>query len=61
MILATLPLSFMQVGVIQILGSVAHVVDLHDFTIWFVPSCELRDMSVLDTMAVVLPSNTHLH
>jgi hypothetical protein len=51
----------MQVGVIQILGSVAHVVDLHDFTIWFVPSCELRDMSVLDTMAVVLPSNTHLH
>ena len=51
----------MQVGVIQILGPVAHVVDLHDFTIWFVPSCELRDMFVLDTMAVVLPSNTHLH
>lgn len=51
----------MQVGVIEWLGSFARVLDLHDGTIWILPTGHLQDFVSIDEVDVVLFLNTSVH
>lgn len=61
MIIATVPQGLMQVGVIEWLGAFARVLDLHDGTVWILPTGHMQDFVSIDEIDVVLLLNTSVH